>query len=84
MKNIIYGIKDKAFGFSEMFQANGKFDALRRMADAVNNPERTLVTEHPDDFSLFELGEFDTDTGIITPKNEFVEELSALVKKKGK
>jgi len=41
--------------------------AIRDLSDAVNNTaNRNLLTQHPEDISLLEVGEFDTDTGINT------------------
>lgn len=84
MKQEIYGIKDKAIGFTEIFTAHSKYEALRAMSQAVNNPQRTIVTEHPKDFSLFKLGELEIESGLVTPKNEFIEELNNLSNKGGK
>jgi len=84
MKQKIFAIKDKAAGFIEIFMTESKYKALRSMTDAVNNPNPTTVSQHPGDFSLFELGEVETDDGVITPKTAFIEEFSALVNKKGK
>lgn len=39
--------------------------ALRSFSDAVNAKEGILAT-HAEDFTLFEIGEFDTCTGVIT------------------
>lgn len=42
--------------------------AIRGFTDAINNPDRnTDISKHPDDFDLFEIGEFDSSTGVITP-----------------
>ena len=81
MKLKIYAIKDKAMGFTDIFLCNGKYEAMRRLNDAVNNQQTNIISQHPGDFSLFELGDFDQDTGAITPTCLFIEEALALKKK---
>ena len=41
--------------------------AIRSFGDAVNNKNQpSVLTDHPEDFTLFEIGEFDIRTGQIT------------------
>lgn len=80
MNHKLYSIKDKASGFTQIFVANSKYNALRSFSDAVNG-QGTVIAQHPEDFSLYELGEMDQDTGIISPNVSFIEEASNLVKK---
>lgn len=70
----IYGIKDKAMGFMNIFTAESNYAALRYFADAVNNTNKTLISEHAEDFALFCLGGFSQDTGTIDSCVEFLEE----------
>ena len=78
----IYGIKDKAMGFMNIFTAEGKYAAMRYFADAVNSEQKTLISEHSEDFSIWDLGKFDQMTGTIEPNVEFLEEGLNLKKKK--
>lgn len=40
--------------------------AIRSFADEVNNPrENNAFNKHPEDFDLYELGEFDDETGLF-------------------
>lgn len=69
MRLIICSIHDsKAEAFSQpmFFQAVGQ--ALRSFIDAVteNDPKSNLAN-HSADFNLFQIGEFDDQTGVITP-----------------
>lgn len=70
----IFGIKDKAMGFMNIFPAESNYSALRYFNDSVNNTKQTLLSEHPEDFSLFCLGDFDQNSGTIDAKVEFIEE----------
>lgn len=57
----------KAAFFSNPFYEQREGAAIRMFADAVNdssNPNN-LLNKHPEDYSLFLLGEFDNDTGAI-------------------
>lgn len=40
--------------------------AERQFGDAVNNPESHL-NKHPEDYNMQILGEYDTESGVITP-----------------
>ena len=73
MKLNIYAIRDRAtdqFGNPMFMVANGQ--AIRSFADEVNREDATnQLYQHPEDFDLYELGSYDTDTGAFdthTPK----------------
>jgi hypothetical protein len=76
MKMFLFGIRDSkvaGFGNPMVFQARGQ--AIRSVADEINGvhgSEVSVLKQHPEDFELFELGSFDTDTGVIEPKLESV------------
>lgn len=61
----IYAVRDNAteqFGNPMFMVSNGQ--ALRSFTDEVNNKESTnLLHKHPEDYELYEIGEYDTDTG---------------------
>ena len=48
-------------------------DARRMLCDAVNNSE-TIMNKHPKDFRLFKIGEFNDNSGVLSPlaQPEFV------------
>lgn len=63
----IYSIYDtKAEAYMQPWYARTKGEALRSFEQAVNDPQSQL-SKHPSDFTLFELGEFDEQMGILTP-----------------
>lgn len=51
------------FGQPFFFQASGQ--ALRMLQDLVRDP-KTIVAQHPEDFRLYLLGEFDPKSGTFT------------------
>lgn len=82
----LYAIKDsKGIGFGQPFTANNDLEALRALSDSVNRepmpgqPKSTLA-EHPEDFALYSLGEFNQETGEITPETKFMENAISLKK----
>lgn len=55
---------DKAKVFRPPFQAENLTEAVRSVTSAVNNAQKpTFLSEYPDDFSLYSVGEFDEATG---------------------
>lgn len=78
----IYSLYDKkAFSYLEPFFYYHQTQALRAISDLVNKKE-TFVGQHPDDYRLEELGEWDDLSGAFTPlpKPIFITEAAALVK----
>lgn len=56
-----------AESFSPPFAAPHVGVASRGFIDAVHNPRKDSdISNHPDDFDLFEIGEFDSQTGLVT------------------
>lgn len=56
----------KAGCYSTPFYTQTVNVALRAFADAANIPDHAM-NKHPEDYTLFLLGEFDDETGIHTP-----------------
>ena len=68
MKQIICTVKDRAadaYGRPMFVPSAGV--AIRSFSDEINrdNPDNQLFN-HPDDFDLYELGEFDDNTGLFS------------------
>lgn len=59
----IYDRKAEAFLKPVFVQSNGA--ALRSFGDAVNNPE-TEFSKHPEDYTMFALGEWNDGSGVYT------------------
>lgn len=73
MKKYIYAVYDaKLNAFDDPFVLRTEGEALRGWTDAVNN-EKTKFNQHPEDYVLFELGEYDYIDGKVeaykTPKS---------------
>lgn len=70
MKMKIYAVKDRAtdsYGNPMFLLAVGQ--ALRSFTDEINrNEPQNMMYAHPDDFDLYELGEYETDTGEFETK----------------
>lgn len=64
MKYALYSLKDEKVGFGIPQAENNEQTALRNFDYAVNK-KGTLVYENPADFSLWYVGEFDTESGTI-------------------
>lgn len=62
----IYDSATEAYMAPSTMQARGQ--ALRAFTDMVNNPQ-SEVSKHPHDYALFELGQFDDNSGLITQPN---------------
>jgi len=70
MKLKIFSLRDQkidAFMAPLAMQTTGQ--VIRMLQDEIERNEPTnIVAKHTEDFELFEVGEFDTDTGQITAK----------------
>lgn len=63
----VFAVKDsKAAAFALPFFLPRMEVALRSFRDAVKNPEHDMH-RHPEDYSLWCLGEFDDNTGAMQP-----------------
>lgn len=68
MKLKVCCIRDRAIDtYGNPFFVTAHGQAMRSFVDEINNKNKdgnTLAT-HPDDFDLYALGEYDTDTGLF-------------------
>lgn len=63
----MYSIYDKKVGYMiPSFQQNDKL-AIRNFEIDITSPEAKAINIHPEDFNLQKIGEYDTDTGVVTP-----------------
>lgn len=79
----IFAIFDKkALSYSQPCYFHNKSLALRAFSELVND-QKSDPSKYPADFSIWMLGEWDPQQGVITPFNkpEFVEEASNCVQK---
>lgn len=67
MKMIVCSIKDRAAdAFGRPFYVPAVGVAIRSFQDEVNRAaDDSQIYQHPEDFDLFELGEFDDATGLF-------------------
>ena len=67
MKMKIFCVRDRAtiqFGNPMFLVSQGQ--AVRSFVDEVNRAEKeNQIYQHPDDFDLYSLGDYDTETGIF-------------------
>lgn len=56
----------KADAYMQPFFMRSHGEAVRSWIDAVNDPN-TAFNKHPEDFTLFEIGEFDDGSALFTP-----------------
>ena len=63
----LYSVCDTKVGvFDKPFTMRNRNEALRGWMEVVND-KQTQFNKHPEDFCLFELGDYDQDKGIISP-----------------
>lgn len=58
----IYDAKTEAYHQPFFLQTKGQ--AIRAFSDAANDP-KTEFSRHPEDYTLFEIGEYDDQTGSV-------------------
>lgn len=62
----IYDLKARFFGSPVIFRS--KDEAVRSVVDIMSRHDvDNMICVHPEDFSLFEVGEYDNQSGVITP-----------------
>ena len=64
MKYPMYCYKDKKVGFMPPVCDTADQTAIRRFTYDINT-ENNMMNKFPDDYELYKVGEFDTDTGKI-------------------
>lgn len=67
MKRYVYSIKDQKTGFLNPTFEISDAVAKRNFEHAVAFAPESLFTSHPEDYALYCIGAFDTDTGLISP-----------------
>ncbi len=73
MKLKLFAVKDTVQGeMMNPFLLRNNEEAKRTFATAVNSGRDNNICLYAKDMQLFELGEYDTITGEITPKVEYV------------
>lgn len=66
MKHKMFTVYDsKVNAYNQPFFMRSRGEATRGWSDTVNDP-KTNFNKHPEDFTLFELGEYDDENGVIT------------------
>lgn len=67
----IYAIRDNKVGtFAPPCLFENDATAIRAFGDLVSRDKDSLMYVHPEDFSLWSLGHFDTETGFIEQAKE--------------
>jgi len=67
MKMFVYNIYDEKLGaFLRPFFMPTMAAARRAVGSIVNGKEDHIFKENPSDFTLFEIGEYDDNSGLIT------------------
>lgn len=66
---LIFAIKDLATEtYVTPLFLRSRGEAMRTFTDAANDPQ-SMVSKHPEDYELYELGAFDEQTGEITSQD---------------
>lgn len=69
----VYVIKDVKSGFDAPLTSYGnELVAKRECASLFKSGKQNRITEFPEDFELWQVACFDTETGVITPKLEHI------------
>jgi len=67
MKLKMFSVYDScARVYQNPFCLHNKNEAIRGFADAVGD-EKTNLHKHPEDYILFQVGQWEDDTGTVTP-----------------
>lgn len=64
MKYGLYAIRDVKVGFMSVMTDNNDSTAIRNFEHACSNVQSVFYT-HPSDYSLYKIGVYDSDSGVI-------------------
>ena len=80
---VIYDEAIRQYGFPMSFRTHN--EVKREYMTIVNNPsEQSNMHLYPDQFKVYEIGSYDTETGLVSPLNQppvFIFRLDELKKK---
>lgn len=82
MKNLYVVFDEKVSSYGSPIIASSDGEASRMLCDASQDPN-TLISRHPGDFSLYQIGTYCELSGLITAFNapSFIVKVSTLVQK---
>lgn len=67
MKKLVYSIRDNKMGsFNVPVLIENDAVAVRQFGDLISRGGDSVMSIHPEDFTLYKLGEFDSSTGKFT------------------
>lgn len=66
MKLNAYSIRDQHIAFNLPWFARTHGEAERKFQDLIND-KQSYVSKYPEHYDLYWIGEFDDETGVITP-----------------
>lgn len=69
IKRLFAVFDNKAIFYSAPFAESSTAQATRAFSDAITSPNSTLA-KHPKDFTLYELGTYDTESGRVESHNQ--------------
>lgn len=68
----LYALKDVLVGFQNPFVSPNRQTALRQLSLTVNAKEPNPIQATVEDVELWQIATYDSDTGVVVPKLEFV------------
>ena len=66
MMHPVFSVRDQMVGFNDPFCAVNENVAVRDFTNVVNNPSGRIYL-NPNHYDLYRIGDFDTETGKMTP-----------------
>lgn len=71
MKNL-FAVKDEIEGFGSPIVASNKAKAMLIFGDEIQHPD-SMLNKHPENYSLYALGQYNEETGEIISKVEYLD-----------
>lgn len=66
MLYLLVSVRDRALNaFQPPFSVRAEGEAIRNFQDAINDTNNRHLNQHPDDFDLYVLGQFDDANGAL-------------------
>lgn len=76
----VYSLFDRKLRlYGQVFEERNDYSVQRMLADGVRGIPESLMSKHPDDFDLYQVGVFDEESGLLNDQDTWIPRLVCCV-----